>query len=161
MGPHQNLGLIQLLPGEEVLVHEILFCQSLRSAGLPPYILESNPGVLNNSGLGDVPYLSGVGEPPIVNCQHLVASLQEFLIQLHPELIEVLINARSFHTLIKVKLSTKCETSKRMLMDVNPSIIPVRIATCLSYPVKVEDERFLWIHVDWSHVPGAYDDVMC
>ena len=43
-------------------------------------------------------------------------------------------------------------------MDVNPSIIPVRIATCLSYPVKVEDERFLWIHVDWSHVPGAYDD---
>ena len=43
-------------------------------------------------------------------------------------------------------------------MDVNRSIIPVRIATCLSYPVKVEDERFLWIHVDWSHVPGAYDD---
>ena len=43
-------------------------------------------------------------------------------------------------------------------MDVNPSIIPVRIATCLRYPVKVEDERFLWIHVDWSHVPGAYDD---
>ena len=41
---------------------------------------------------------------------------------------------------------------------VNRSIIPVRIATCLSYPVKVEDERFLWIHVDWSHVPGAYDD---
>ena len=43
-------------------------------------------------------------------------------------------------------------------MDVNRSIIPVRIATCLRYPVKVEDERFLWIHVDWSHVPGAYDD---
>ena len=41
---------------------------------------------------------------------------------------------------------------------VNRSIIPVRIATCLSYPVKVEDERFLWIHVDWSHVPGAYDN---
>ena len=74
--------------------------QSLRSDGLPPYILESNPGVLNNSGLGDVPDFSGVGEPPIVDCQHLVASLQEFLIQLHPELIEVLINARSFHTLI-------------------------------------------------------------
>ena len=90
--------------------------QSLRSDGLPPYILESNPGVLNNSGLGDVPDFSGVGEPPIVDCQHLVASLQEFLIQLHPELIEVLINARSFHTLIKAYMQKTCDVAEMAIL---------------------------------------------
>ena len=52
----------------------------------PPYILERNGGVMNQSCLVDVSDVSGVGKTSVVKGQHAAARLQQLLVQTHPEI---------------------------------------------------------------------------